>query len=259
MRSVERIKRAIMCGLALRYPSFARLLRTHTPLAMQRYECSGSEGGRELMVFLPGLKDIMKDYELQGFVEVVRRTDARVDALVVDAHYGYYANRTVLDRLHLDVIRPAKARGYERVWLVGISMGGAGALLYASRFPGEISGVVALAPFLGSADVIREISAAGGVTTWTAPEPSATDYPRQLWRWLKQYENPTPVLPQLYLGYGDRDKFAPANQLLAEILSPQQVSIIAGRHDWATWKRLWHVLLPRWRSGSDPGIDPSAR
>jgi pimeloyl-ACP methyl ester carboxylesterase len=219
------------------------LLETVAPLAIRPFECPGQDAKRHLMVLLPGIGDTMDDYEFHGFVEPVRRRAPAMDLVAVDAHYGYYAKRTVLERLRHDVIEPARARGYQAVWLVGISMGGFGALLYAANYPGEIAGVVALAPFLGEPWIIREIAAAGGLRQWTPGHITASDYPRQLWGWLKRYEHPSSDLPALYLAYGDRDAFAMGHRLLEAILPQERVLTTPGSHDWPTWKRLWDLFL----------------
>ena len=51
--------------------------------------------------------------------------------------------------------------GYENIWLLGISMGGLGTLLYASEYPEQVDGVVLLAPFLGDRSAIETIVATG--------------------------------------------------------------------------------------------------
>jgi pimeloyl-ACP methyl ester carboxylesterase len=217
---------------------------------MLRYGCSGSGAGRELFVLLPGITDIMQDYEAHGFVETAQESHPTIDLVLVDAHYGYYADCSILERLRQDIIAPARACGYEQIWIGGISMGGIGALLYAREFPADVSGVLALAPFLGEPKLVAEITAAGGLRSWRS-DSGTSDYPRQLWQWLKLYERPTATLPALYLGYGDLDKFAPAHQLLAEILPTERVLVIEGRHDWKTWRKLWALFLAR--KTSSPG------
>ncbi|MGE5173202.1 MAG: hypothetical protein ACM3MD_05175 [Betaproteobacteria bacterium] len=52
--------------------------------------------------------------------------------IVVNAHMGYYLNGTVFTRLKEDVIEPAKARGYDQIWLVGNSLGGYGSISYGN-------------------------------------------------------------------------------------------------------------------------------
>jgi hypothetical protein len=120
--------------------------------------------------------------------------------------------------------------------------------LYAREYPGDVSNVVALAPFLGERSVIQEIAHAGGVRHWSATDIPDHDYQRRLWRWLKRYESQGTDLPTLYLGYGDRDKFASGHRLLAEILPPERVFMIRGAHNWQTWKQLWSVFFVERRS-----------
>jgi hypothetical protein len=52
---------------------------------------------------------------------------------------------TLLDRLETDVTTPAKGRGYQE-------MGGLGSLLYSRMHSAEVTGVLAIAPFLGDKD-----------------------------------------------------------------------------------------------------------
>jgi pimeloyl-ACP methyl ester carboxylesterase len=218
------------------------LLPAPTPLAIRQYRCA-SAPTRDLMILLPGIGDLMEDYEFSGFIEAVMRTGAPADLIVVDAHFGYYLRRTVLERLRQDVVAPARAAGYDRVWLVGISLGGLGAALYATEHAGDLEGLVLLAPFLGNQALLREIAEAGGLRHWQPGEEREDDYQRRLWRWLKRHATPGEKLPALVLGYGDRDQFAPAGRLLAEALPADRVFIVPGRHDWRTWKRLWDALL----------------
>ncbi|MGH7231379.1 MAG: alpha/beta fold hydrolase [Nitrospiraceae bacterium] len=229
----------------MRFPICGRLLHTVTPLAVRQFECRGEERGRRLIVLLPGIDDTKEDYEFHGFAEPVQRRGLSVDLVAVDAHYGYYANRTVLERLKHDVIAPARDKGYREIWLAGISLGGLGALLYAREHPGDIAGIVALAPFLGDSRIIEEISGAGGVRQWLSGDPIKNDYQRSLWAWLKRYEHPAPGLPDLYLAYGDRDKFAHGHRLLSELLPLDHVLQTRGTHNWTTWKRLWEQFLAR--------------
>ena len=105
----------------------------------------------------------------------------RTSRMAVDAHYGYYGRRTLRERLAQDVVLPARSR-YREVWLVGISMGGMGALSYVAQYPDHIARALLLAPYLGE-------------TEW-------------MWRWIRDQ----PAHPRLYLGYGSRDRFAAANR-----------------------------------------------
>ena len=60
---------------------------------------------------------------------------------------------TFLERLATDVIAPAKARGYDEIWMMGPSMGGFGSLFYARAHTTDITGVLSIAPFLGDEDL----------------------------------------------------------------------------------------------------------
>ena len=101
-----------------------------------------------LVVFLPGAYSKPDEFVREGFVEALRRRRIAADAMLVDAHLGYYDNRSIAERLDADVIAPAHARGYLAVWLVGISIGGLGALAHEATRPGGVAGIVVLAPYL---------------------------------------------------------------------------------------------------------------
>lgn len=235
--------RALICKLALRFPWMVCLLPTSIPVVTQRYRCPGMEAPRTLIVFLPGIGDIAEDYARYGFIEAVRQKAWSADLVVVDAHYGYYANRTILDRLHEDIFEPAKAMGYQNRWVVGISLGGFGALLYTSRHDIDVTGVIAIAPYLGRPSIVGEIADAGGVRSWRPDTLGEHDYERHIWAWLKRYERPDPPSPTLCLAYGERDTFVDAHRMLSAILPPEQVFVESGAHDWGTWQKLWRAIL----------------
>ena len=199
----------------------------------------------ELMVFLPGIGDVPEDFERNGFVQALRDSARPADIAVADVHFGYYIRRSVLERLRVDVIEPAKSCGYATICLVGISMGGLGALLYAMEHPADVQRLMLLAPYLGDASLGKEIKDAGGLKLWDARDVDGDDHPRKLWRWLKQcaLSQAKCELPEAYLGYGDRDSFAPGNALLGDLLPKHRVFTIRGGHDWQTWKRLWRMFL----------------
>jgi pimeloyl-ACP methyl ester carboxylesterase len=235
--------RALVCKLALRFPWMVRLLPTSNPVVMQRYPCPGPDRARTLIVFLPGIGDLAADYARYGFIEAVQQKGWSADLVVVDAHYGYYANRTILDRLHEDIFEPAKALGYQNRWVVGISLGGFGALLYTSRHAADVTGVIAMAPYLGRSEIVGEISAAGGLRSWRPDTLGEHDYERHVWAWLKRYEGPETQWPALCLAYGERDPFVDAHRELSAILPPEQVFVESGAHDWTTWQKLWRTIL----------------
>lgn len=219
-------------------------LGTDAPLDVLRY--APADGGRHdnLIVFLRGRGGSHRSFEEEGFVSAVRQRGLPFDMVAPNAHVGYYVAESLAVRLKADVIDPAKAEGYRRIWLVGASMGGTGALWYMRLHPGDIDGVYAIAPFLGDPEIIDEIAEAGGVRNWSpgAYDPSE-DWQRLLWDWLKTDAGNADAPVPLYLGYGKEDRFVKAHRLLATILPPERVYTADGGHDPATMRRVWLRFL----------------
>lgn len=215
------------------------------PLELRRY----GEGHDTLAVLLPGRDDDVDTFLRHGFVERLKREKVPPDIAAVGAYLPYYKEGTIIEKLRQEVILPAKKAGYRHIWLVGISMGGTGALLYEREHPGEVDGVVLFAPFLGYEEVIAETAATGDPRRWSRPrrEPHkqallAPEELRRLWGWLAKLDEGE-VRGRMYLCYGRDDSFATANGLLAELVPPSQVVTISGGHDWETWQRLLDRLL----------------
>lgn len=231
---------------ALLFLSGCSFLRPATvPLATDRDLASCSAKADTLLVFLPGAYSTIDEFVREGFVQEVRQRRLAADIVMVDAHMAYYNNRTVVDRLDTDVLAPARAAGYRAIWLVGISVGGFGALIHEEQMPGGVTGVVALAPYLGERGLTRKIAAAGGLATWQAPAgPLPEDQVEtRIWRWLQAQAKLPTEAPALYLAYGTEDRFADSHRLLAAALPAQRVFTTPGGHDWAPWWRLWQQVL----------------
>lgn len=198
---------------------------------------------RVLLVMLPGAKDRPQDLVEQGFIRAIRDRGLPVDVVAVDIHMDYYLQRNVIECLTEDVIGPARGKGYARIWLLGISLGGLGALTYARKHAADIEGVILLAPFLGTRGMIAEVASAGGLNQWQPGAINPDDDERMLLAWLKTYRADDPASPRIYMGYGKNDRFAPASILLAERLPARRVTAVEGGHDWPTWRQLWNHLL----------------
>ncbi len=221
----------------------AAFLSAPAPMATLHYPAATHKPARCLLVLLPGRGDHADDFARHGLIAAVQQRHLAVDLVAADATIGYYAKRTLFERLQTDVLAPARQRGYEQVWLAGASMGGLGALLMAKKDHG-IHGVLLLGPFLGDEDVVAEVAAAGGVRTWTPRQPlDPDDYQRDLWRWLQGMTQNQETAPELYLGYGEDDRFVAAHRLLAAALPPGQVLRAPGGHDWPTWAQLFARFL----------------
>lgn len=202
----------------------------------------GAPDSHCLVVFLPGRGDRPEDFVRHGFPEALKKAGSRCAMVGVDSHLGYFADRSIVQRLDEDVIAPARSQGQE-VWLVGISLGGLGSLLYTSQHPEKVQGIVALSPYLGDDDVIHEVTAAGGLAAWQPSRPPGEADFRRLWLFLKGYAQPAPALPPLWLGYGRNDRLAGPDSLLAKVLPPDHVLTAEGGHRWSTWRKLWDQFL----------------
>ena len=162
----------------------------------------------------------------------------------VEAHLGYYIDRTLPKRLKEDVIEPARKLGYREIWLVGISMGGLGAILYDTAYPGDVTGLCLLAPYLGEGSLLEEISRAGGLARWQ-PGAGKGDQEREIWLRLRAYAAAEKSAGRVYLGFGNSDRFAATNRFFGDLLPGGQMMTASGGHDWPTWRTLWDLTLER--------------
>jgi pimeloyl-ACP methyl ester carboxylesterase len=232
--------------LFLAFAACYRVPPATVPMRTVRYDLPGSDH-RCLVVFLHGRGDRPEDFARHGFVDRLRASGARCDAVAADSHLGYFADRSMGRRLEEDVVAPAHAAGYREIWLVGISLGGLGALIHESEHPGGVSGIVLIAPYLGEGEPIAEIAVTGGAARWTPPaSPAPDDFTRRLWTFLKAtYATPGRAAVPVYLGYGRSDRFAAGQRLLADLLPPGRVTTTPGGHRWGPWEALWKAFLAR--------------
>lgn len=222
------------------------------PLEVLKYE-STQERNKNLIVFLRGMGGTLncifdghECFDKMGFVEAVRMRGLPYDMIAPNTHFGYYNDRSLMVRLKEDVILPAKAMKYEKIWLVGTSMGGLGSILYLKAYEKDIDGVLLLGPFLGDRSLVDEIYSAGGIDQWEPGEfDEEEDWQRMLWGCLKEYLEDGSVHPPIYLGIGKEDLYYRAQKLLASSLSPEHVIEISGKHRFSTFKRIWDIFLDR--------------
>ncbi len=232
---------------------------TTVPVRTTSFHRSEKEHRRSLVVFLPGRGDTVSSYEKEGFIQMLARRGGSIDTIGVEAHLGYYRDRTLLQRLREDVIIPAKADGYRDIWLVGISMGGLGAVLYDTTYPGELSGLFLLAPYLGDGTLLKEISAAGGLASWQPAIGGHDDLDHEIWQRLKGYTEGSKSAGRVFLGFGTNDRFADSNRAFAGVLPATQVVAVPGGHDWPTWKVLWPLVLDQSSLQSGGGTPSSEK
>lgn len=239
--------RTLILLSSLTFSGCALFASGQTPLKTVRYG-SDPVPHRTLVVLLPGRFDDAEDFARAGFIAMARARGVEADFLAVEAHLGYYRARTIVPRLHADVMVPAHRAGYTRIWLLGISLGGMGALLYLKDHPESVAGAALLSPYLGRDGLVADIARAGSLAAWQPPQDCLRESVCGLWRWLRdQSLAGAGADSPLWLGYGERDRFPAAHRLLAEALTAERSLRIAGGHDWDTWRQLWSALLDhRW-------------
>lgn len=200
---------------------------------------------KTLLVLLPGAYDTPQDYIDQNFIKEVRNRNIYADIQIVDAHIGYFTNAQIVKRLEEEVVAPAKSKGYEKIWFIGISLGGYGSLLYSMKNPTALEGVFLMAPYMGVNEVHMDVHNQGGLKTWGNnrgnKNNATTDL--NLWHWLKGYALQPSDMPKLSISFGDQDRFAQPNGLLADVLPKARSMTISGGHDWKTWRQLWTQFL----------------
>jgi len=148
------------------------------------------------------------------------------------------------ERIHRDVILPARASGVKSLRLVGISMGGMGALIYDVEHPGQVDELILLSPFLGKDEVLREIEASGGVLRWNPGAMAEDEFTRRLWWQLREKWLIRKDRPDVWLGCGIQDRLAPQNrQFTKDFLKSTETHWLDGGHDWQTWRKLFQSRL----------------
>ncbi|RYZ12151.1 MAG: alpha/beta hydrolase [Comamonadaceae bacterium] len=228
------------------------LRRTTVPIETRLDRAACTPAADTLVVMLPGAYSESSEFVTEGFVPALRERRIAADVLRVEAHLGYYNRRSIVDRLEADVFEPARrpGSGYRSVWVVGISIGGFGALLHEAQHPGRVDGIVLIAPYLGQRLLSTDISVAGGLARWNPPMAGTPleEAESGVWRWLQAQGVPPaaaglPPRVPVYLGYGLDDRFAFSHRLLADALPAQRVFTTPGGHDWPEWRRLWGQAL----------------
>lgn len=210
---------------------------------------------QRLVVVLPGRADDLADLRQSGIAQAVQSAWPDADVVLTGLALGYYMQGRADQRLHDEVIVPARRRGYAQVWLAGASLGGMGAVLYDRAYPGDVDGMVLLAPYLGDKEILSEVAAAGGVSKWRAPPGATTltadNFQQELWRHLQDWSHRPAAARNVWLVYGNEDPLREAMPLLAPLLPPGHALLRDGGHDWHVWSPAARDVLVR--IGEQPG------
>jgi pimeloyl-ACP methyl ester carboxylesterase len=239
--------RPTMAGTRSKYWIFLLILFTACtgPVGRERFSSEIWVGSnRTLVVMLPTMGGDGSFYESRGFIQELRDRGFSSHCKVLNVDPSLYLNRRIVDLLKSEVIDPAKADGYEKIWLLGISLGGHGALLYLSEYPEDIYATVVLAPFVADPLTTRLIQKEGGLKEMKKCPDLAWGYACNMLTLIKKYLGTPGNERRLALGFGTDDAFARQNRMLAELIAPDQIFIVqGGRHDWNTWKKLFDQVL----------------
>jgi len=239
----ETMNRYLMLALLLFLSLVSCVPATKVPIESISFERSQQVQRRTLVVFLPGRGSAVRSFAEEGLVQELLSKRADVDVVGVEAHLGYYRDRTLPVRLNEDIILPAKKNGYDNIWLVGVSMGGLGAMMYDAAYPEEVTGICVLAPYLGEGSILEEIAGAGGLAKWQPGALRGHEVEREIWQKLASYAAGKKSAGRVYLGFGNDDSFAVTNRFFGSVLPSAQVMTAQGGHDWQTWRVLWNRML----------------
>lgn len=203
------------------------------------------EGSHRLVVVLPGRRDRLESLRRSGVGEAIQRVWPDADVLFAELSMPYYLDRTAARRLHDEVLLPARRRAYTEIWLVGASLGGMGEILYDRMYPGQVDGMVLLAPYTGERAIHDEIRAAGGLAAWspTAAAGDGEDWQRELWSHLKVWSREPSRTRNVWLGWGDNDYLREALPLVAGVLPPDHIVVGPGKHAWSTWTPMTETIF----------------
>jgi len=199
---------------------------------------------RRLLVMLPGAGIEAQDFAAQGLVAAAQAGGQIVDVIAAKPDQALYLEGAIAPVLQERILTPARAAGYARLWLLGISLGGMGALSCAAARPADIEGLILLAPFLGTHGTMAEITRAGEFAGWRPETSAATPPERAIISWLQTRLGGAPG-PQIWLGHATRDRFSAGHRLLAAALPPARTVLVEGGHDWPAWHAAFQALLAR--------------
>lgn len=243
------MKRILNLFAALGAAACASISDSSLPIATELVPAPQPSATRTLVIVLPGRADGGRGAKERSMASAIHDAWPGADVLLASATYVYYRDGTVVQRLHDDVVAPALRAGYQRIWLAGASMGGMGALLYERAYPGQVSGVVLFAPFLGDKPLLEEIRSAGGVREWNPgplpAEVNAHNYQRQVWKHIREQSARS---SRVWLACGTDDYLLSGARLLASTLPEGHFIEMPGGHDWRTWSRIGKTVFSQIRT-----------
>ena len=198
----------------------------------------GKAPGKVLIIVLPGFAIDHHGMQEEGVAAAIQRGWPEADVVLAGATFPYYRTGTLIQRLHEDVIVPARKRGYKEIWLAGGSMGGMGALMYEQNNPGAMTGILLMSPFLGGDDLFEEFRDAGGLHQWQAGDLGVIDgenYQRHVWKMIQGWKHKPHLARRVWLVCGTEDSLFSDAKVLANEIPKDQAIFGPGEHTWSFW------------------------
>ena len=181
-----------------------------------------------------------EDFLREGFPQAPRARGLGAELVMAELRAAWVADGSIVERIEGAIVEPARARGHERIWLGGISLGALAALGYAARHGAGLEGVALLSPYPATRPVLDEVDAAGGLDRWDPAIPEGGDLEREAWRWLARRP---PGTPAVFCYFSSGDRVAEGQRRIAGALPPGDARELPGEHDWAGWRALWDAFL----------------
>ncbi|MGB0495814.1 MAG: alpha/beta hydrolase-fold protein [Kangiellaceae bacterium] len=220
----------VLCGCYSQRP-------TTVPITNIKY-ASATNQTAHLVIFLIGIGDNISAFERAGFFK--RKAKFKFDSIVVDSHFGFYKNHSISTRIFEDILKSSRSK-YKKITLLGISLGGYGAIKTASDYPTYVDNIILVAPFLGSQGIAKMQARHQSYETWRPTENTELGYFEDSWNLLYKLLKIEKI--PLTLAYGKEDKFAMQSNQLAKYLNQENVVKVKGKHNWQTWLKIWTKLL----------------
>lgn len=208
---------------------------------------------KTLVIVLPGRADNVAVMQQFDVAEAIHAGWPEVDVQLTSATLAYYTDGGLPQRINQQFIQPARAQGYQRLILMGASMGGMGSLVVDEAHPGVFEHVLLLAPYLGRERVMREITEAGGIASWQpGDKPAVVDrrnFDRELlWRQIHSFTLDADSRARVWLAYGEEDRLAGTVPVIAPALDAEQILPRPGGHKWVVWNAAATEIFARLRA-----------
>jgi pimeloyl-ACP methyl ester carboxylesterase len=213
---------------------------------------AAAQPAKRLVVMLPGRGDDLSSLERKGMASIIQKAWPDADVILTGLTMPFYRQGQASKRLHDEIIAPAQQVASRKVWLMGISLGGMGAVLYEHDYPGQTEGLLLLSPYLGDQAIQDTVRNAGGLQSWD-PGPfrplNQDTFQAELWHTLKNLSNNPQRARSVWLAYGADEPFRTPIELMSPALPPGNVLMLPGRHDWSLWIPAASALLEKASTG----------